>query len=138
MAIDQSLKTLLAAQSSITSLLAATTAIYLDTVDEGAATPYLAITKASGDALPYLSSTSGIQQAEVIVGSVSNSRVTSNAINKAVFDYIKDYSGAAGSDTINAVDVTDSGASDEVAIGQGTENYKYVTALTLSIFWTPA
>lgn len=138
MAVDTSLRTLLAAEATITSLLASTTAVYVDSTDQNKPMPYLSITKTGGDPMKYLSSTSGMQRAEIEIDSVAESRITANAINTAVFAYIKDYSGAAGSDTINAVLVEDDGTNDAIPIGQGTENYKYITTLGLVVLWTSA
>lgn len=132
MAIGTDLRTLLIAESTINTALATTTSCYTDKTDQNAEMPYLVLTQLNEDPMKMLTVTSGLRMAEFDIDCVASSRVTADTVADAVETYIKDYSGAAGSSTVRAVLLNDR-AYDSIPIGQGSENYKFVTTLNLQV-----
>lgn len=109
--IDTGLRTLLAAQSSITSLAPSQTiegisrpSIFNEEPPQGAALPFIVITQTDHDPLPTLDGTYGMEMTTFSIDCYTNELPAGQTLRKAVSDFLKDYSGAAGaSDTINAV-----------------------------------
>ena len=132
MAIVSNLRTLLIAEATINTLLSSTTACGTDKTDQNIAMPYLVLTQLNEDLMLTLGATTGLRNVEVDIDCVASSRVTADNVADAVETYIKDYSGAAGASTIRAVLLNDR-AYDAIPIGQGTENYKFVTTLNLQV-----
>lgn len=132
MAIAQGLRTLLLSESTITSLLASTSSVYLDAITQNHEMSYLSVTLLNQDPMMTLGGTTGMRSSDVDIDCVCTSRLKSDALADAVDDFIKDYTGTAGSHTINAV--TGVGrAYDVVEIGQGTDTHKYVTTVNIEV-----
>lgn len=135
MAIGADLRTLLIAESTITDELASTTAFYTDKTDQNASMPYLVLTQLSEDPLKALDGTSGMRMAEFDLDCVASARATADTVAGVVEAYFNDFTGTAGSSTVNAVLLNDR-AYDVIPIGQGTENYKFVTTLNFQVQYT--
>lgn len=110
MAIKDGIRTLLLAQSSITTLAPAQTvggksysAVFVDKVKQGIKPPYIVISRVSADEHGTLTNTTGIKQTEIDIDCFEYTEPLAEALATAVSDYFKDYSGAAGGDTIDAV-----------------------------------
>jgi hypothetical protein len=113
--IEAGIRTLLLSQSSITTLVPnqiidKTTfqPIFDQEVKEGIKPPFIAIERDSRDPMGALDGTYGMMSSEITVHCVGTSPSKADAIANAVTDYFKDYKGAAGSDTIDAVIWNDS------------------------------
>lgn len=140
MAIKTGLRTLLLAQSSITTLAPAQTirgvsvpAVFVNKVPQGFVPPYLRITRIRHDPLKALDGTTGMAESEIDIDCYESTEPEAEALAKAVSDYLKDYSGAAGgSDTIDAVYWDDVGEFEVKAPGATDEFYQVVT-LTFTI-----
>jgi len=132
MSIGTGVVTLLQAQSPITGLLKTPASIYTDKTDQSGGMSYLVVTQLHEDPYKTLSGTSGMRKAELDIDCVASSRPKADALADAVDSFIKDYAGAAGASTIRAVLLNDR-AYDLIPIGQGTENYKFVTTLNVEI-----
>lgn len=132
MAIGTDLRTLLAAEATITSTLASAAAIYTDKTDQSKPMPYLVITQLTEDQFNTLDGSGGLKMPEFDIDCVASSRPTADSVAAAVQAYIRNYTGAAGGSTIRAVLLNDR-AYDAIPIGQGTENYKFVTTLNLQV-----
>lgn len=111
MAIETGLRTLLLAESTITTLAPAQTikgqsynAIFCEHPVQDFLPPFVLISLIDFDPMKYLSTTSGMETTEIDIDCYERTYVRAIALGKAVSDYLKDYNGAAGaSDTINAV-----------------------------------
>lgn len=132
MAIATNLRTLLLAQSAITDELASTTACYTDKTDQNKPLPYLVITQITEDPMKTLGTTTGLRKVEFDIDCVASSRPGADDVADAVETFIKDYTGAASTNTARAVLLNDR-AHDAIPIGQGTENYKFVTTLSIEV-----
>ena len=111
--IDHGLRTLLLAQTSITTLVpsqtlnrVSTPSIFCNSPAQGARPPFIVITITGGD--PYLTLDGtyhgGLMTAEVDIDCFAYSAEDAATIEKTVRQYLDDYTGAAGaSDTISAV-----------------------------------
>ena len=101
MALKTGLRTLLLAESSITTL---SPVVYVETVAQGIKPPYIVISSTGHDPMKALDGTTGMEETEIDIECVEYTDAEAEALAKAVSDYLKDYSGAAGaSDTIDAV-----------------------------------
>jgi hypothetical protein len=111
MALKTGLRTLLLAQSSITTLCPAQTlqgisypAICVEALPQGMKPPYIVISSTGHDPMKALDGTTGMASTEIDIECVEYTDDQAEALAKAVSDYLKDYTGAAGSsDTIDAV-----------------------------------
>ncbi len=141
MAIETGLRTLLLAQSSITTLAPAQTvggvsfpAVFLDNPAEGVKPPFIIITQTGHDPYKRLDGTGGtLRLSEIDIDSYATSRPGAIALSNAVEVFLRDYVGAAGaSDTINAV-LHDSTLDDIVTLGDGRDQRHYVRSLSFRI-----
>ena len=132
MALSVGMVSLLTGEASITTLLVTTSSVYVDAIMQNRSMSYLSVTVLRTDPMVTLGGTSGMRSTNIDIDCVCSSRVKAEALADAVDTFIKDYTGAAGSHTINAVILSDR-AYDEIPVGQGTENYKYVTTLNIDV-----
>lgn len=141
MALETGLRTLLLAQSSITTLAPAQTVggvsfdgVFLDNPAQGFVAPYVVITKTGHDPYKRLDGTTGgIVSTDIDIDCYAANRPAAIALAKAVSDYLKDYTGAAGgSDTINAV-LWEDQVAQTVYLGDGRDQRHYVEAMTYQI-----
>lgn len=111
MAIKAGLRTLLLAQSSITTLCPAQTvggtsrdAIFVNKALQGIKPPYIIISRIGHDPYKRLDGTTGMTATEIDIDCYEYTEPEAEAMAVVVKDFLKDYSGAAGaSDTIDAV-----------------------------------
>jgi hypothetical protein len=139
--IETGLRTLLLAQSSITTLAPAQTvgglsvdAVFLDHPVEGVKAPYVLITLTSHDPYKRLDGTGGtMRRSDFDIDCYASNRPASIALAGAVETFLRDYVGAAGaSDTINAV-LWESSRNEVVSLGDGRDARHYVRSLSFII-----
>lgn len=140
MAIKDGIKTLLLAQSSITTLCPAQTvqknsfgAIFVDAIKQGIVPPYIKISRTGFDPMECLDGTAGMGSTDIEIECLAYEEPDAAALAKAVSDYFKDYYGAAGaSDTIDCVNWT--GVSDDVIPeGNGGDIFRYAVKLQFTV-----
>lgn len=132
MAIKNGLRTLLLAQSSITTLCPAQTVqgtsyskVFTDAIKQGIEAPYIRIRRTAYDNNNTLDGSVGTGKSTIEIKSVANTEPAAEALAKAVSDYLKDYAGAAGgSDTIVSVD-WDNAADEMVPEQIGKDVWRY-------------
>ena len=140
MAIETALRTLLLAQSSITTLAPAQTiggvafdGIFLDHNAEKFTAPFVTITMVGHDPYKRMDGTGGtLRLSELDIDCYCSNRPASIALASAIETYLNDYTGAAGSDTINAV-LFQSKRDDVVYLGDGRDQRHYVRSLSYQI-----
>lgn len=140
MAIKTGLRTLLLAQSSITTLAPAQTvggksydSIFVEKIKQGVKPPCIVITRNGYDPMKTLDGTSGMASSEIDIECYESTEPKAQALAKAVSDYLKDYSGAAGgSDTINAV-LWDGINEFETEEQDAKDNWRYAVVLNFTI-----
>ena len=141
MAIETGLRTLLLAQSSITTLAPSQTVggvsfpcVFLDHPAEGVKPPYVLITQMSHDPYKRMDGTGGtLRMTDFDIDCYATNRPASIALATAVEVFLRDYVGAAGaSDTINAV-LHDDTVDDVVNTGDGRDQRHYVRSLSFRI-----
>lgn len=141
MALKNGLRTLLLAESSITSLVPAQTvdgdsvsAIFVTTADQGAKVPYLVISRTGHDPMKAMDGTTGMAQTDIDIDCYAGTPAEADALATAVEAYLKDYSGAAGgSDTIDCVLFEDKNDFENTE-GDGNDQWRYVVTLSFTIF----
>jgi len=108
--IEAGLRTLLLAQSSITALVPTQTvrdntveAIVVDAPPQALELPYIVINQVAEDGMLCLDGTYGMQSTEVEIDCTASTPAKAQAIAAAVRTFLDDYTGTAGSSTIDAV-----------------------------------
>lgn len=140
MAIKDGIRTLLLTQSSITTLCPAQTVrgssidcVFVDTIKQGINPPYIKIIMTKHDPRPCLDGTNIAASTGIEIEAVAFTEPSATAIAKAVSDFFKDYSGAAGaSDTIDDVwwyDTVDSNTPEQ----SGEDVYRYSSLLKFTV-----
>lgn len=141
MAIEIGLRTLLLAQSTITTLAPAQIvggvtfdAVFLDNPAEGVKPPYVLITLTSHDPYRRFDGTGGtLRRSDFDIDCYASNRPAAITLAGAVETFLRDYVGAAGaSDTINAV-LWDNARDDVVFLGDGRDQRHYVRSLSFII-----
>lgn len=140
MTIKDGLRTLLLAQSSITTLAPAQTinrqsisAIFVDAVMQGFVPPYIMIERTSYTPLRFINTTTAAGTSEIEIDCYERTEPLAEALALAVATYIKDFSGTAGSATIHRVNWTGSMnfRTEEI---DGSDTRRHIATLNLSIF----
>jgi len=100
MTIKDGLRTLLLAESSITTLAPAQTinrqsvsAIFVDTVMQGFVPPFIRIERSSFTPLRFINTTTTVGTSEIEIDCYENTEPLAEALALAVATYIKDFSG---------------------------------------------
>lgn len=141
--IEAGIRTLFLAQSSITTLVPAQTidtksfsGVFVQQSKEGfkpaSGKGLIVIERTGRDPMVALDGTYGMQSSDITVNCIAKASDDADAIANAVTDYFKDYTGAAGSDTIDAVIWTDSNM-DDYPPPDGTDVPWKVVALEFTV-----
>lgn len=138
MAIEEGIRTLLLAESTVSTLLGeATKGVYVDHAPQNAVLPYVEIHNTSMNPMLHLGTTGGMRSSELDIDCKAATGEAARALADAVEAYIDDYSGAAGSDTINAILLQDRVRDVEPPDG-ARANPRYVQTIDIQCQWTPA
>lgn len=143
--IDQGLRTLLLAQSSITTIAAAQTvgqvsipAVFVDAPAQGVKPPYVVITIIGGDRFNTLDSTyhNSMRQVEIDIDSFSYDKTQAATLDETITAFLDDYTGAAGSaDTIKSV-YADYAVSGYDFPNEGDDKKAYFVTTAFQIMYT--
>lgn len=138
MPIETGLRTLLLAESTISTLLGeATKGVYVTMAPQNAVEPFVLITVLNMDPYLHLGTTSGLRASEIDIDCKAKTDTAARALANAVETYIDDFSGTAGSDTINGVLLRNRTAEVEPPDGK-LEYGRFVETIDVTIQWTPA
>lgn len=139
MPIESGLRTLLLTQSSITTLVPSQVVegttyygIFNEYPEEGFKLPFILISQVSFDPYVTLDGTAGMGSYEIDIDCYANKYSTALAIADAVTEFLKDYSGSAGSNTINAV-IWLGKRHDRIFEGQGRKVIQNIVSLSYQI-----
>ena len=141
MAIELGLRSLLLSQQSIKSLVPSKKVgerfydgVFNEFAVQGFAPPYITIHQIAFDPMKVLGGTTGMERTEIDVDCHSLSHSGAAQLAKAVSDYLKDYSGNAGSeDYIDSVLWNDK-RHDQVPADTGTDQRRHIISLSLELF----
>lgn len=141
MAIKTGLRTLLLAQSSITTLCPAQTisgksydGIFVEKVKQGFKPPYIVISDTTHDPMNTLDGITGMGNSEIDVECVEYTEPEAQALAAAVISYLRNYTGAAGgSDTIDAVQWSNRQTFTGQDEGDGRDVWRFNVVLTFDI-----
>ena len=104
MSIEVGLGTLLSAHASITGAVSGlTVSVFASTADQSAELPYIVYRFTDTDVQNTLSSASDQHRSDVMVECYAARFSHAVTIRDAVYEFLKDYSGAAGDQTIHGV-----------------------------------
>lgn len=140
MSIETNLRTLLLAQSSITALVPAQTvggvsypSVFNENPAQGVRPPFILISHIDRDGMLNLGVTHGTAKTNIDIDCYANTFVAADAIGEAVKTFIQDYRGAAGSGTIDAVELQDI-RYDAIYEDQGRDVREHIVSLNIDIF----
>lgn len=129
------LVSLLTGESTISAIVSSR--VYIGNAPEKAKFPYIIITQMAADDFLRLDGGTGNMRAiDYDIDCKSKTSVETETLANAVRNYLKDYSGAAGSYTIGAVLLNDETDDIEPA-ANASDTHTYVTTLDLTIQYNP-
>lgn len=140
--IMHGLRTLLLAQTSITTLAPAQTvkgistpAIVCDNAPQGMVPPYVVLTDISSDPMNTLDAYSeSLQSVELDIDCYSYSEPAARTLGQTVWRFIRDYTGPAGSDdTVKAVVVEDHGTYRYDFPAEGRDTRFHIVTLSMLV-----
>lgn len=126
---------LLAAETTVTDLVSSR--IYADNAPQKADFPHIVITQMGSEDFKTLDGTGELRAIDFDIDCKADRAVESYALGNAVREYIKDYSGTAGDQTIGAVLLNDESAEIEPP-RDGSDISIYNTLLDVTIQYIPA
>jgi hypothetical protein len=131
--ILEDLRSLLAGQSSITSLLGSERQIYVQVIPQRATYPCLLISRISTNPHNTLDGGLGTDRAvDIDIEARANTAAAATALAEAVRDFLEPYRGPAGDSTIHAVHVTDEAEEHENPTG-GSEQGRIITVTDYTV-----
>lgn len=129
------LRTLLAAQSSITNIVGSR--IYVNKAPQKAATPYVILTQLNSEEYKSLDATTGtLRMLSIDIDCKAATFTDAESLGNAVRTFIDDYSGAAGSYTIGAV-LLNGETHDYEPPADGSDNGLHVVTLDVDVQYNP-
>lgn len=133
------LRTLLLAQSSITDLVTndggRKVGVYIEKAPQGAALRYVILADIDEDPYAALDGTTGLKATEIDIDSKGATYDQAMALAEAVDAFFKDYSGAAGDQTIAAV-VKQNRLTQWEPLEDGSENGRFVVTDSYLVQWS--
>lgn len=133
MSLEVGLRTLWVAQSSITGAVSGSTAaIFATTADQRTAVPYIVYRFGDTDVQNRLDSSSLQHRSDVLVECYSDRFSEAVDLRDAVYEFMKDYTGAAGDQTIHGVLASKGGMDFEQPVDGGSQG-KHIAELSLDI-----
>ena len=129
------LVTLLTGESTISTIVGSR--VYISKAPQKAAFPHIVITQMRSDELPALDGTPGLRFLEFDIDCKSERSVEAQTLGDAVRVFIDDYTGAAGSQTVDAVILNDESTDYEVP-RDASDKGVHTTLLDVTIQYSPA
>ena len=137
--IEAGLRTLLMEEATIAALAQPRAidgisfpAVFVDVPVQGFAPPFLVISVIDTDPLVAMDGTSGLMDQAVSIDAYHPDSGNSKALAAAVSDFLKDYTGPAGDDTINAV-IWKNATDHQIWTQDGRDVRYYVRSLSFRI-----
>lgn len=138
MSIENGLRTILLAESTVSTLLGEPTkGVYVTQVPQNAVAPFILITVMSMDPLKHLGSTGGLRFTDIDIDCKAKVQDDAQDLADAVEAFIDDFTGAAGSDSVKAVLLNGRTPSVETPDGR-QEQGRFVETIDVQVQWTPA
>lgn len=125
---------LLSGESTISTLVGAR--VYINAAKQGAAFPYIVLTQMGSDENQTLDGSTGVRSVEFDVDCKSKKSVQAETLGDAVRVFIENYTGAAGSQTINAVHLN-SETSEIEPPTDGSDTPVHVVLLDITVQYSP-
>lgn len=126
---------LLAGESTITAIVGSR--IYISNAPQGAAFPHIVINQMRSDEMVTCSGTPGLRALDFDIDCKADRSVQCETLGNAVRTFIDDYTGTAGSESIDAVIVNDE-STDIEPPQDGSDKVIYTTLLDVTIQYSPA
>lgn len=131
------LRTLLLSQSSITSIVG-TSGVFVTDAKQGAPLPYAVISQTDSDEFNTLDAPSGsFRSLEIEIESKGRTAEEADRLSETIRGFLKDYSGAAGTQVIDAVIVEGQFESKERPVN-GSDQKTFVVTLELTVQYHPS
>ncbi len=131
----EGLPALLRGESTISALVG--TRVYPYHAPQTATLPYIVVTQLNSEEFKDMTSTGSLRAVDFDVDCKADRATESRTLGKIVREFLDDYSGAAGSETISAVLMNNESTEYEPPT-DGSDRGIYTTLLDLTIQYTPA
>tara|TARA_R110002110_G_scaffold238091_1_gene453849 strand:+ start:547 stop:933 length:387 start_codon:yes stop_codon:yes gene_type:complete len=125
---------LLAGESTISAVVGSR--VYVSRAPQTAALPYILITQLDSDEYNTLDGTTGLRVLNFDIDCKSNRSVQAMSLGTIVRDFIKDYTGTAGLQTVKAVQLN-SESTEYESPTDGSDSGIHITLLDVSIQYSP-
>lgn len=132
MSIEAGLRTLWIAEATITAKLGSAQGVMLGTMDQGVATPYLVYDMGDTDHQDTLARSGINVRSDVRVDCYAERATEAIDLRDAVYEYMRDFTGTAGDQTITAVIARKTGTEFEQP-WDGESRGRHVAGLTMDI-----
>lgn len=134
--ITEGLRSLLLAQSSVTGTVGSSGA-YIQFAPQGVNPPFIVISRVDTERPLRLDGSGGMRMADIDIECWSTTPTKAAALAKTVADVLDDYTGAAGSETVEAVLLQGESDGEETPTS-GEDVVRFYTLLDFSIHYLPA
>lgn len=124
---------LLGGEATITDIVAASK-IFVSKARQSASLPYIVISQIDTDEFPTLDGTGALRRMGFVIDCMSASSVEAESLANAVRTFIADYSGPAGTYTIDSV-LLNSEESEYVAPVDGSDVGIHIVTLNIDVFY---
>lgn len=133
--MEAGLVALFTSEATITNVVGSS--IYVSNIPQKATYPLLLITQMGSEEYNALDGTGALRRVTFDIDCKADTSLGATSLANIVRDFIKDYSGVAGIQTIDAVHLNSETASVE-AMTDGSDVHRYVKTLDVDIHYTPA
>lgn len=133
--MEAGLISLLSGESTISALVGAR--VYVNKAPQAAALPYIVVTQMTTDEYNAIDGTTGLRSVSFDIDCKADRSVEATSLADAVRVFVRDYTGAAGSETIDAV-MLDGETADFEPPTDGSDTGIHTKTLDISIQYTPA
>lgn len=133
--MEAGLVSLLTNEASISAVVG--TAVYVGNIPQRGTYPCILITQMGSDEYNSLDATGNLRRVTFDIDCKADTSLAASALADIVREFIKDYTGVAGSQTIDAVHLNGETATVE-SMTDGSDVHRYVKTLDVDIHYTPA
>lgn len=133
--MEAGLVSLLTNEASISAVVG--TAVYVGNIPQRGTYPCILITQMGSDEYNALDATGNLRRVTFDIDCKADTSLAASALADIVREFIKDYTGVAGSQTIDAVHLNGETATVE-SMTDGSDVHRYVKTLDVDIHYTPA
>jgi hypothetical protein len=133
--MEAGLVAILTGEATVSALVSSR--VYVNKAPQTATLPYIVITQMSSDEMGAMDGTTGLRAVTFDIDCKADRSVEATSLSDAVRAFVRDYTGAAGSETIQAV-LLESEAADFEPPTDGSDRGIHTKTLDVTIQYAPS